>query len=84
MELPFFTGVERIARDFNLPVVHLHVQKLKRGHYEGTFEVLTETPRDMEEYRLTSAFAKALETQIQAEPQYYLWTHERFKHLGKK
>jgi len=83
MQLPFFTGVERIARDFNLPVVHLNVQKLKRGHYEGTFQILTETPQDMEEHGIISAFAKALEKQIREAPQYYLWTHERFKHLGK-
>lgn len=83
MELPFFTGVERIARDFKLPVVHLNVKKLKRGHYEGTFQVLTKTPQDMEEFKITSAFAKTLETQIQEQPQYYLWTHDRFKHLGK-
>jgi len=78
-----YAGVERIARDFNLPVVHLNVQKLKRGHYEGTFQILTETPQDMEEHGIISAFAKALEKQIREAPQYYLWTHERFKHLGK-
>ena len=83
MKLPFYTGVERIARDFNLPVVHLSVSKPRRGHYEGTFKLLTTTPGAQEEGMLTSAFAKALTTQITTAPQYYLWTHNRFKHLAQ-
>ncbi len=83
-ELPFFTGVERIAKNLDLPVVYLKTKKVKRGHYQGTFISLTEKPTEIENYGITDAFAKALETQIQEEPQYYLWTHKRFKLLGKK
>ncbi|MEP0265169.1 lysophospholipid acyltransferase family protein [Dokdonia sp.] len=83
-ELPFFTGVERIAKNLNLPVVYLKTKKTKRGHYEGTFIRLAENPNEVENFDITDAFAKALESQIQEEPRYYLWTHKRFKLLGKK
>lgn len=83
-EIPFFTGVEQLAKQFNTPVVHLSVRKIKRGYYEGTFHVLADQPNDFADFDITAAFAKALETQILAEPQYYLWTHKRFKWLGKK
>ncbi len=83
-ELPFFTGVERIAKDLDIPVIHLKTRKTKRGHYEGTFIPLAENPTEFANHDITDAFAKALEEQIREEPQYYLWTHKRFKLLGKK
>ena len=83
-ELPFFTGVERISKDLDLPVVYLKTRKVKRGHYEGTFIPLAENPKEFANYEITDAFAKALENQIREEPAYYLWTHKRFKLLGRK
>ncbi|RMB59517.1 lipid A biosynthesis acyltransferase [Dokdonia sinensis] len=83
-ELPFFTGVERIAQEFDLPVRYLGVEKVKRGYYVGTFQSLTTNGSQTEEGEITSAFAKALETQIRNRPEFYLWTHKRFKLLGKK
>lgn len=83
-ELPFFTGAERIAREFGLPVLYYAVDKVKRGHYKGTFELLTLDGSTTQEGEITDAFAKALEKQIIARPELYLWTHKRFKLLGKK
>lgn len=83
-ELPFFTGVERISKNLELPVVYLKTRKTKRGHYEGTFIPLAENPTDFADYDIIEAFVKALESQIREEPRYYLWTHKRFKLLGKK
>ena len=83
-ELPFFTGVERIASEFGLPVLYYGVDKVKRGHYKGTFELLTADGSTTEKGEITDAFAKALERQINTRPELYLWTHKRFKLLGKK
>lgn len=83
-ELPFFTGVERISKEFSLPVLYFGVEKISRGHYKGTFELLTPDGSKTEEGEVTTAFAKALEKQIKNRPEFYLWTHKRFKLLGKK
>lgn len=83
-ELPFFTGVERISKKLDLPIVYLKVKKTKRGHYEGTFLELAQNPNEIPDFGITDAFAKALDSQIQEAPEYYLWTHKRFKLLGKK
>lgn len=83
-DLPFYTGVERIAVDFNLPVLHLSVRKIKRGYYQGTFTLLAEEPNKLAKNELTTAFVKQLEQQILEQPEYYLWTHNRFKHFGKR
>lgn len=83
-ELPFFTGVERISKELDLPIVYLKVRKTKRGHYEGTFLELAKNPTEMPDYEITDAFAKVLDSQIRETPEYYLWTHKRFKLLGRK
>ena len=83
-ELPFFTGVERIAQEFGLPVLYYGVDKTKRGHYKGEFTLLTPDGSKTKEGEITDAYAKALEKQIQSRPELYLWTHKRFKLLGKK
>lgn len=83
-ELPFFTGAERISREFNLPVLYYGVDKVKRGYYKGYFTLITPNESQTKDGEITSAFAKALEKQILARPEFYLWTHKRFKLLGKK
>ncbi|RXG15462.1 KDO2-lipid IV(A) lauroyltransferase [Leeuwenhoekiella aestuarii] len=78
--VPFFTGVERLAKSENMPVIYLAVDKVKRGFYKASFKVITEEPNSVPDYDITDAFAEHLENQIYKAPQYYLWTHKRFKH----
>jgi len=83
-ELPFATGCERTAKEFNFPVIFLKVEKLKRGYYKGTFETITTTPNETSQGEITADFAHRVSNQIIERPELYLWTHKRFKHLGKK
>ncbi len=78
--VPFFTGVERLAKSEDMPVIYLAVDKIKRGYYKASFKVITENPTTLPDYQITDEFAALLETQIKANPEYYLWTHKRFKH----
>ncbi len=83
-EVPFFTGVERMSMQFDLPVVYYNVEKVGRGRYEGTFHTLAEKGDQRQDGEITSMYAQLLEKQIRKEPAYYLWTHRRFKFVGKK
>lgn len=83
-EVPFFTGTERMAKKFDLPVVFYNVEKVGRGRYEGTFYTLAEKGDQNKEGDITTAYIQLLEKQIRKEPAYYLWTHKRFKLLGRK
>ena len=78
--VPVFTGAERVARQFNIPVVFCDIQKVKRGYYEATFTLISEEPQQTPEHQITDIFTQMLECQIRKAPQYYLWTHNRFKH----
>ena len=60
-----------------------HVKRLKRGYYETTFQTITENPKEYKDYEITDIFFKLVEQQIKEAPQYYLWTHKRWKHRDK-
>lgn len=78
-ETPVFTGVERIARKYDQAVVYVDVKRVKRGYYEATFKVITRDPKAMDEFAITDAYFKMLEATIRREPQYWLWSHNRWK-----
>lgn len=75
----FATGAERYAKILNMGVVFAHLAKVKRGHYELTFELITERPKEEKEGAIMEAYVRILESQIQKAPQYWLWSHKRWK-----
>ena len=79
-ETPILFGTEKYAKELNLPVLFCEIKKIKRGHYTGTFRVLCETPQETPYGLITQLCTKAVEKQIQKEPQYWLWSHKRWKH----
>ncbi|WP_250432561.1 lysophospholipid acyltransferase family protein [Hanstruepera flava] len=84
IEVPCFTGAERIAKDLDLSVTYLKIEKVKRGHYEAEFITLAENANDYADFDITDKFTYELEQQIIKAPEFYLWTHKRWKHRNKK
>ena len=84
IDIPVYTGAEYLSKKFDMNVVFLNVEKVKRGYYEASFEVLTQDVRSIPDYQLTRMFLDRVEEQIRKKPEYYLWTHKRWKHMGKK
>ncbi len=82
--VPAYTGAEMLAKKCNLAVCYLNTVKIKRGHYEATFIPIAENAKDFENYQITDIFLELVEKQIKEAPEYYLWTHKRWKHRGKK
>lgn len=84
IEVPIHIGAEILAKRLDLAIVFFKVKRLKRGFYETTFETITLNPKDYENYKITDIFLKLVEQQIYEAPEYYLWTHKRWKHRGKR
>ena len=80
IKVPVFTGLETLSRSLDMVVVYLHVEKVKRGHYVASFKTLSYEPAKEPEFFITRRYFEELEAQIVKEPQYYLWTHKRWKH----
>ncbi|WP_317133612.1 lysophospholipid acyltransferase family protein [Flavobacterium sp. GSA192] len=84
IEVPVFTGAEMLAKRFDMNVIYLKVTKVKRGFYEAEIEILAEDVKNVPDYQITDLFLKKVESQIIEAPEYYLWTHKRWKHQDKK
>lgn len=78
--VPVFTGLENLSRTLDMPVVYLHVEKIKRGYYKASFTTFTYEPAKEPDFYVTQRYFEELEAQIKTAPQYYLWTHKRWKH----
>lgn len=83
IKVPIHTGAEMLAKRLDMSVVFFRVKRLKRGYYETTFEMLAQDPNEYPNYEISDMFTKKVEKQIREAPQYYLWTHRRWKHRDK-
>ena len=82
--VPVLTGSEVLAKKYNMAIVFGRIEKIKRGYYKMSFEMLSEHPNEFPNYELTEHYLSICEKQIREQPQYYLWTHNRFKGMGKE
>lgn len=73
-------GAERYAKEYNYPVVYGRINKVKRGYYTYEFFEVCENPAEAAYGEITEKFTKMLEGDIKANPQYWLWSHKRWKH----
>lgn len=80
IKVPVHTGAEMLAKKLDMPVIFFSVKKVGRGFYETTFETITMTPNEYKDYEITDIFLKLVEKQIYDAPEYYLWTHKRWKY----
>lgn len=78
-ETAFIFGSEHFAKKYNMPVFYYTVGKVKRGYYEVTFEPLALEPQKEKDGYITSRYAARLEKTIKENPQYWLWSHRRWK-----
>ena len=83
VKVPVVTGHEMLAKKFDYPVVYLQTDRIKRGYYKSKMIVLAENPNDYPDYQITDMYLDLLEKQIRAAPEYYFWTHKRFKHKDR-
>ena len=84
IEVPVVIGPETIAKKMNYPVFYFETEQVKRGYYRSTFILLEDQPKDAEPFSITRRYIKAMEGQIKKQPEFYFWTHKRFKHMGLK
>ena len=75
----FLFGAEHFARKYNMPVFLYDVRKVRRGQYSIRFRLLTDQPNTLPEGEITQRYARHLEQQIRLYPQYWLWSHRRWK-----
>lgn len=75
-----FLGPEKIAKKINAPIVFTHLEKIKRGKYKMIFDRVIEDPLQYKEFEITEEYVRWVEKIIKDKPEYYLWSHNRWKH----
>ncbi len=79
-ETPVVLGVEKIARRFNHAVVFLKVNLTKSGFYEVEFVPMFNDANEAPAYGIIEKYHELLEKMIREKPEYWLWSHDRWKH----
>lgn len=72
-------GVEKYSKKYQVPVVYSRINKIKRGHYTLEFTEVIDAP-DSPYGFITERIFRLLEQDIMANPQFWLWSHKRWKH----
>jgi KDO2-lipid IV(A) lauroyltransferase len=79
-ETAVFLGAEKIASKYNMVVVFFNNRKIKRGYYSMTIELLFENTSGLAENEITEKHVRRLEEIIVENPEYWIWSHRRWKH----
>lgn len=72
-------GAERMARELDMPIIAGSNLKVSRGHYKVIFTLVSDDHSKFKKGEITAAFTRLLEKDILDAPQYWLWTHRRWK-----
>lgn len=75
----YLAGGETIGARIDANFAYLDIERVKRGNYVLTFRELEITEDDTEENPRTRAFLRQLEENIRRAPEYWLWSHNRWK-----
>ena len=78
-DTPVLTGTERIAKKMNYAVFFMDVRRVKRGYYEAEVIPMTSEPQQLKDYELTDMYFDLLEKSIKRAPEFWLWSHDRWK-----
>jgi KDO2-lipid IV(A) lauroyltransferase len=78
-EAMFYPGPATLSRRFNHPVFFQKTEKVSRGHYQTSFELLFENPHEVSEVEIMKKYIQKMEEVIYEKPEYYLWSHKRWK-----
>lgn len=81
---PFVRAPEKGAQAGNIPVIFMTFYKVRRGYYYAKTHLASDNPQSLPEGELTRVYVRYLEEVITENPDMYLWSHRRWKHLWKE
>lgn len=78
-DTPVFTGAERISKIMDTAVYYIDVERPRRGYYVARFIKIADSLNEHPVFFATEQYFRLLEQNIQRTPQYWLWSHKRWK-----
>lgn len=83
-DTPAYSGAERIARILNTPVYYFDIYRPRRGYYVAKVIKMSDNPQEEEKFALTEQYYRLLENSIKRAPEFWLWSHNRWKRTRKQ
>jgi KDO2-lipid IV(A) lauroyltransferase len=80
-DTPVYLGAEKVASKYGMAVVFFNLKKIKRGYYRLFIELLFDHTAGLPEHAITEAHVRRLEEIITENPEYWIWSHRRWKHI---
>jgi KDO2-lipid IV(A) lauroyltransferase len=65
-------------------VVLIGIRKERRGRYIATLEKLCDDASQMEPGSILKGYVNFIERQLERQPENWLWSHRRWKHVRKQ
>lgn len=78
-DTPCLQGLEAYARMFDMPVIYLDVQRVRRGFYTIELDLLCESAKITKPGEITEIYMHKLESILKRKPENWLWSHRRWK-----
>ncbi len=75
----FFDGGEQLAMKFNLPVYYLELERIEAGRYRHNYTLIYDGKEAVKPHEITERYVRCLERTIEAKPEYWMWSHRRWK-----
>ncbi len=79
-DTPFHTGIDKLPRLLNSPVLFAFVRRRGRGHFVLSLKKIAQPPYSKDGTGVLVQYARALENAIQAQPACWLWTMNLWKY----
>jgi KDO2-lipid IV(A) lauroyltransferase len=85
-ETVFFLGTNNMAILSQYPTIYYTIKKIGRGYYEALPKIVALPPYNKSSTKVLDNYVRIVEKDIQAYPQGWLWSHNRWKkrHLEKE
>ncbi|MDE7452175.1 MAG: lysophospholipid acyltransferase family protein [Paramuribaculum sp.] len=83
-DTPVFTGPERISRILDADVYFGHMTRPRRGYYRLRIIPITQNIKGDPTFEPTKEYFRLLEENIKEAPQYWLWSHRRWKRTRER
>lgn len=80
-DTPVFLGIEKIALKIRYPIVYVTIRRVKRGYYKVFAERIELPLVSGKTGEITEIHTRRLENDIRSQPENWLWTHRRWKHI---
>lgn len=80
---PLITGMDRLARKYDLTVIFMNIERPRRGYYQVSHEIIEAQPAASEPNSISEKYIRCVEAQIRRNPELYLWSHKRWKYRAE-